>query len=380
MNDFQTLNNSKGGNEHPRKRDSNIELFRIITMLLIVSHHYVVNSGLTKDGSPLLIAPLSGNSILYLMLGAWGKIGINCFVMITGYFMCKSTITARKFVKLVSEWLFYRYVIHAVFFITGYETFSAKNVVKAVIPITSVQTNFTACFVLFWLCIPFLNILIKGMNERQHIRVLLLMGVVYVLFGTIHQVTMNYVSWFSVIYLISSYIRLYPKKCFENIKLWVVLTLLCILVSSASVIGCAWTGTKINRFAPFFMVTDSNTFLAVVTGICAFMLFKNIHIPYNKVINTIGASTFGVLCIHAHSDSMRRWLWKDTIDCVGHFNAPLYALLCILAVFAVCTVIDIIRINMIEKPLLKLWDKKWDNIYCRFEKKEALIFKKLNVD
>ena len=27
-------------------RDSNLELFRIVTMLLIVAHHYVVNSGL----------------------------------------------------------------------------------------------------------------------------------------------------------------------------------------------------------------------------------------------------------------------------------------------------------------------------------------------
>ena len=29
-------------------RDSNLELFRIITMLLIVAHHYVVNSGLME--------------------------------------------------------------------------------------------------------------------------------------------------------------------------------------------------------------------------------------------------------------------------------------------------------------------------------------------
>lgn len=31
-----------------KKRDSNLELFRIITMLLIVAHHYVVNSGLME--------------------------------------------------------------------------------------------------------------------------------------------------------------------------------------------------------------------------------------------------------------------------------------------------------------------------------------------
>lgn len=29
-----------------KQRRSNIELFRIITMLIIIAHHYVVNSGL----------------------------------------------------------------------------------------------------------------------------------------------------------------------------------------------------------------------------------------------------------------------------------------------------------------------------------------------
>ena len=74
-------------------RDSNIELFRIITMFFIVAHHYVVNSGLTLDDGPIAANPLSANSIFLLLFGAWGKIGINCFVMITGYFMCKSNIT-----------------------------------------------------------------------------------------------------------------------------------------------------------------------------------------------------------------------------------------------------------------------------------------------
>lgn len=31
-----------------KQRESGIELFRIIAMLLIVAHHYVVNSGVTQ--------------------------------------------------------------------------------------------------------------------------------------------------------------------------------------------------------------------------------------------------------------------------------------------------------------------------------------------
>ena len=98
-------------------RDSNIELFRIITMFFIVAHHYVVNSGLTLEDGPIAANPLSGNSIFLLLFGAWGKIGINCFVMITGYFMCKSSITLRKFAKLLGEIMFYKIGIGLIFLI-----------------------------------------------------------------------------------------------------------------------------------------------------------------------------------------------------------------------------------------------------------------------
>jgi len=76
-----------GDNNIPSKqRESNLELFRIISMLLIVAHHYVVNSGLTLPEGPLATDPLSWRSIFLLLFGAWGKTGINCFMMITGYF------------------------------------------------------------------------------------------------------------------------------------------------------------------------------------------------------------------------------------------------------------------------------------------------------
>ena len=81
MSNLQNLQASEGKpNLQPKKRDSNLELFRIITMLLIVAHHYVVNSGLTAANGPIQADPLSGRSIFLLLFGAWGKTGINCFV------------------------------------------------------------------------------------------------------------------------------------------------------------------------------------------------------------------------------------------------------------------------------------------------------------
>lgn len=56
-----------------KMRNSNPELFRIITMLLIVAHHYVVNSGLMSIGGPIEADPLSVHSLFLLLLGAWEK-------------------------------------------------------------------------------------------------------------------------------------------------------------------------------------------------------------------------------------------------------------------------------------------------------------------
>lgn len=110
----------------------------------------------------------------------------------------------------------------------------------------------------------------------------------------------------------------------------------------------------------YFFVVDSNKPLAVVTAIFAFLFFKNLKIKYSKLVNTVAASTFGVLLIHANSDTMRRWLWQDVLNNVEHFddNICLHAFLSVFAVYVICTLIDFLRIKMLEKPFFRWFDKK----------------------
>ena len=75
------------------ERDSNFELFRIVLMLLIVAHHYVVNSGISQLYD---FNHITGNMIFLQLFGFAGKIGINFFVFITVYFMIKSQFKFRK--------------------------------------------------------------------------------------------------------------------------------------------------------------------------------------------------------------------------------------------------------------------------------------------
>ncbi len=359
-------------------RSSNLELFRIISMLLIVAHHYVVNSGLMASDGPVFADPMSWRSMFLVLFGAFGKVGINCFVLITGYFMCKSRITAKKFCKLLLEIEFYAVIIWLIFILTGYETFSFMGFVKMISPVKSLSDDFTSCYLIFFLLIPFLNILIGHMSEKQHIKLLVLCLFAYVILGTVpkFRTSLNYVSWFCVIYFIGSYVRLYDKKLFRNTSFWGISTLIVLLVSLASVVGMVWIGES-----AYYFVADSNKFFAVVLAFSAFMFFKNLKIKNSRFVNGVAASAFGVLLIHANSDTMRQWLWRDTLNNVGMYGSDflvLHALGCVIAVFAVCTVIDRLRILLLEKPFFRIWDKCFDRVqkrYIKFENKLCEIFK-----
>jgi len=117
-------------------------------MLLIVMHHYVVNSGLLNV---MVNDSLSARSIFLYLFGMWGKTGINCFVLITGYFMCKSTITIRKFLKLLLEVEFYYIIIGLCFIIGGYTNFSWGKMIYMISPIKNIGSDFVSCFLLFYL-------------------------------------------------------------------------------------------------------------------------------------------------------------------------------------------------------------------------------------
>lgn len=343
-----------------KTRSSNLELYRIIVMLLIVAHHYVVNS---KLGGILQETPLSERSIFFYLFGAWGKTGINCFVMITGYFMCKSQITLQKFLKLLFEILFYNIVIYAIFVATGYEHLSLSGI-ENLIPMRNLNTNFTSCFLTFFCCIPFLNVLVQHINKKKHQYLVGLCLFIYTLHGTLPHtsVNMNYVSWFCVIYFIASYIRLYPLPYDKNVKIWGISTLLCIGISICSVLGVLYLNAYHHTdLPPYRYVSDSNSLLAVLTAVCSFMYFKNVHIPQSKFINIIGGSTFGVLLIHANSDAMRKWLWVDLLDNANHYQDNLFWLrpiIVIFCIFIICIMIDRIRILTLERAIFNLILKK----------------------
>lgn len=311
-------------------------------MLLIICHHYVVNSGLLTI---LKLDPFSYNSIAYYLFGAWGKTAINGFVIITGYYMCDRQISLKKFLLLIAQVYFYNFIISSLFYITGYHNYSIRELFSLLFPIHGINTNFTDCYLIFFLLIPFLNRLIRTLDKRKHFFLACILLFAYSIVAFPHfgySVSFNYVSWFCVLYIISSYTRFYPLRYDNKLPFWTILTVIMGFVGICSIFYSIYRGD----YLPYGYISESNQILSFLIAFSSFMMFKNLRIAYSPVVNVVASTTFGILLIHANSDVMRTWLWKDMIDCVDRYymsNSLLFAFAAVIAVFCICAIIDLCR-------------------------------------
>lgn len=339
-------------------RNSNLELYRIIVMILIIAHHYVVNSGLFQL---IQVDSTSNVAKTMLLFGAWGKTGINCFVLITGYYLCKSNITWQKLIKLYLQIIFYAIIIYLIFCLTGQESFQITTLLRKFLPVTMVASNFVGCFLVFYLLIPFLNILLSHINKKQHFGLMVLLIIIFSVMpvNPAYNVSLDYVEWFIILYLIAAYLRFYETDFKVSHKQWGFMSLILLAMGCISIYFASYlyeTG-RVVSFIPYHFISDSNKILSLLIAITSFMWFKGLKMPYIPFINILGATTFGVLLIHANSNAMRQWLWQTIVDSKGHYFseiAPtiLYACASVFAIFSVCSFIEWLRIKLIEPHIL----------------------------
>ena len=357
MSEENTLNNGL-----KLKRSSNIELFRIITMFLILLAHF---SEFYLKKYSASIGNLSITYILLLSIGVWGKFGINCFVLITGYFMCKSKITLKKYLILFLEVEFYAFIMKLFAVLLKLEPFSIKSFIYRLIPFNGFGRGFTPSYLVFFLFIPFLNVLVRNINKKQHIYLIVLSLFFFSFIYSIPKLDFNigYITWFSVLYFIASYIRFYPNAFTDSKKKTGLICLGLFLISVLSIIVIHYLNVKKGlTISPNYFVVDSQKILGAFTAIFFFMFFKNINVKQSKIINAFGGSSYGVLLIHTSSTSFMYYLFS--IICFnGKFADKLWSVPILLAVlilvYIAFSIIDMLRKRFLEKTLFNLLDKKF---------------------
>lgn len=345
-------NNKEAPNPAGMTRDSNFELLRIILMLFIVLHHYCVNSGFPQI---MDLGNITSNTILVQFMAIWGKVGVNGFLILSGYFMINSSFKKEKVYKLISEVMFYNIVVTAFLLFLGYE-FGVTGIIKRIVPIIfELPESFIGSYLLVYILSPVINSSMKNISKKQFQFLLCVLLAYFSIVSTfLLRDTWNYSGWAITMYLVGGYIKLYDNTCFNRTSLWLAISVFCTILIWSSELVVDFVGTMFGFDGWPYMMTNANKLPVFVMALSMFLFFKNLKVKPSKVINTIGASTFGVLLIHANSDIMRQWLWKDFLRNTAYFDSKylwIHMAISVAAVYSICTILDICRIRFVEKPI-----------------------------
>ena len=188
-------------NYNGKLRNSNLELLRIFCMLMIIAHHFAVHGGFD-----LSVGEFNLRRFFIQILFSGGKLGVNIFVLITGYFMINKEFSIKKLIKLIFEIYFYSLLILILF-----KDYSLANLKLSFFPISHYLYWFASCYVLLYLFTIFINEGIKKLEAKVLLRLILFFSTLWSFYYFIGFPTLEFseLVWFLNLYLIGAYIRLH---------------------------------------------------------------------------------------------------------------------------------------------------------------------------
>jgi surface polysaccharide O-acyltransferase-like enzyme len=356
-------------------RDSSIELLRIIVMIMIVFHHFAIHGNFDLD----MISPINRFWYNYIVMG--GKIGVNVFVFISGYHLIdnnKISVNWQKILKFIGQVLFYSIVIFVIGKLMGVDGLGSRSLIKACFPITFSQWWFASGYFVLYLFHPFLNKLLHSLDKSSYQKLILMLVICWSVIPTFttSSYQSNSLLWFVTLYSISGYIKLHGSNSKFTAKHYFISFLICSVLTYSTSVVFTLFGRKWDIFsshATYFYDQEKVTTLLI--SLCLFMFFVSLKINYNKCINIVASATFGVYLIHDHS-IIRQFLWVDIFQNAQYQDRLIlipYSIAVVVVVFAVCSLIDLFRQQLIERPFMFFVRKFLNNEKILFARsREAL--------
>ena len=340
-----------------KERLVKLDALRVLSMLLIVLLHSVDHSGVLeaandKGGFPYLYTYL----IFFL-----SKISVNCFVLISGYFLVDGKFKLKKLITLWMEVVFYSIFFKLLFMLSGKTPFSLVSLISCFFPVFTGRYWFVTIYFAMYLLSPFYNIAIHAMNKKQ---LSLCMVLLFVIFSVWISVYPSFAGpnagrgwglpWFTVLYFSGAWFRLYYTPMIISNRLKVSAWLLAAVFAS---VFCYFG----NQFLPILKILVWNwysydsvpVFIFSLVMFSCFLRMKEPSPGMSSFISKISAATFGIYLIHAHAN-VSPWIWEKLHlpQFMDSASFPIIHLGSVLLVFFVCAGIDCIRqatIGRIEK-------------------------------
>lgn len=344
------------------RRQMNFELLRIVSMMMIILHHYSLYGGLIG------IETISINKFIGEFIYIGGKLGTVLFVMISGYFLIDKTYKFKNLIKVILEVFFYSVSIYMILVLCKKIEFSPKDLIKSLFPIIYNQYWFATSYVGLYIFIPFINKLIKNMNEFQYKLLIIIGMIIFVIIPTIviggGDGFIGGISYFIYLYMLSGYLKKYNFNMLRKKKNCIILiiTVLCIMML-VSVIS-TYLAQDFSIFENgITYLSNQHSVTIVLLAIGIFQLFRYTNIKYNKFIEICATVSFSVYLIH-ENPYFQEVLWKEILKVQNYYDANILSLtfnilFSVIFIYGISLLIDLFRKKFLEEKIFETIYKKY---------------------
>ncbi len=355
-----------------RVRESNIELLRIVAMALIVLSH-LANHGVLSYYTSNITFLERINNYLTSLITYGGKLGVDIFIIICGYFVINSGFFAKHVLKTYLYTLFYSIFFLMAAFIIGSHKVPSSFVNRSLFPFFALNYWFISTYILLYLLTPFINPFIKQLNNKS---ALTLMSLIYFgwfiiptftgSFGMVH----SDIGIFIFLYMLGAFIRLQKFKFLYDKKLLLKLSLISLFIIIVFLfIKLSPETVYLNRINKYGLIESP---LLVIFALYLFNCFNSFKIKHNKIINSIATSVLGIYLIHDNT-IVRSYIWHEIVKFLD-VNSAFYIFKFVFIaalIFVFCLIGDKTVRFFVDGPISKLSlysDNKLNYLYSKLTK------------
>ena len=369
--------------EGKRKRMANYELLRILSMLMVITLHYLSHTGsLLEPGERA-----QGRQALGTFLESFCIVAVNVYVLVSGYFLAEAGFRLKRVFLLAGQVLFYSLAIPAVMLGVGGLAGDGGMYqwLPYLFPLHTEHYWFATSYVLLYLFTPFLNVAVKRMGKAQ--MQIGLAGLFVMFCGVKSVIPAEFVTdrfgydfgWFLCVYLLGAYIRRYGCPFLDTAgKAWLCYVVCGLLIFGAVALAYLFHGKTgalaYAMEAPFHY----NFVLCLLGAVALFMAFGYLKLPAGAVtegICRLSAFTFGVYLFQEHLAIPHLWVgWlEEFVGPVAETGIAgfLWRLaVSVLLVYVAGTFVDAVRLNVFRfagRYLGRTWlagkVREWDRMF-----------------